>query len=176
MNNVFTIPTTDYSNPLADVITDYQCHEQYEIDKWSEAVSLTRIDDETVMSADQWKEYYLEAESENVVARELNGEVVKRTKKTGAIVASAAFPKTWNTDKAIISKALDTGIDLFDEDGKPKPKSALQKEYKDTPKDSDKSAMEKILTTISTYGALYAQLDSDEQELARTAMAVIHTS
>ena len=128
------------------------------------------------MTSEQWKDYFLTAEEEQVIAREANGEVVKRT-KAGNIVASRAFPKTWNTDKAIIGKALAEGLDLFDEDGKPKAKSALQQEYKDTPKDSDKTAMEKILTTCNTFASLYGQLENqDERDLAKAAiMAVINS-
>lgn len=167
--NVFTIPVEDYTNPLASVITDYQAAEQFESDKWSEAVSLTMVDG-VVMSGDQWKDYYLKAEEEQVASRESNGEIVKRTKK-GKIVASQAFPKTWNTDKAIIGKALTEGLDVFDADGNPKAKSALQKEYADTPKDSDKSDYEKILTTINTFQSLYGKLtDQDEIDAARDAI------
>ena len=173
--NVFEIHSADYTNPLADVITNYAAAEQYDTDKWGEMVRLTyKSDDGTVFDAEGWKEYYLDAESEQAAVRESAGEVIPRTKKTGAIVASKAFPKTWNTDKAIIGKALTEGIELFDDTGEVKPKSALQKEYRDAEKDTDKTAFEKILTTINTLNTLYSQLGTqDEVDAAKAAIEQI---
>ena len=170
--SIFQISDAEYNNPLASVITDYAAAEQFENDKWADAMSIAVA--EGCEDKGHWESVYLIAEEEQVSARERLGEVVKRT-KAGKIVASKAFPKTWNTDKAIIGKALDSGISLTDDDGKIKPKSALQEEYKEVPKE-ERSAMEKILTTINTYGALYDQLTDDEKELARTAIGVIHTN
>ena len=172
--NVFEIHSADYTNPLADVITNYAAAEQYDTDKWGEMVRLTfKSDDGTVMDFEEWKDYYLDAEAEQAGVRESAGEVIPRTKK-GAIVASKAFPKTWNTDKAIIGKALAEGIELFDDDANPKPKSALQKEYKEADKDSDRTAYEKILTTINTFGSLYGQLGTqDEVDAAKAAIESI---
>ena len=161
--NVFEIHSADYNNPLADVITNYAAAEQYDTDKWGEMVRLTfKADDGTVMDADEWKNYYLDAELEQAAVRESAGEVIPHTKK-GVIIASKAFPKTWNTDKAIIGKALAEGIELFDDDGQPKGKTALQKEYKDADKDTDKTAFEKIMTTINTLNTLYGQLGTQDE-------------
>ena len=176
-NAAFSIPSTDYVNPLANVITDYQASEQFEKDKWGDAVRLA-FDTSLIRSrtADEWKTYYTEAEAEQVAARMAAGENIHMT-KAGKVVASKAFPKTWNTDKSIIGKALEAGVDLFDDMGEPKPKSALQEEYKEAGStDVEKTAMEKIITTINTYGALYGQLSDEDKEVARTMIAVLHTS
>ena len=174
-SSTFQIVEADYSNPLASVITDYAAAEQFENDKWGDAVSLAYDTDLCrTRTSEEWKNYYLNAEIEQVAVRVAAGEDVKHT-KAGKIVASKAFPKTWNTDKAIIGKALDSGLELFDADGKPKPKSALQEEYKEVPKENERTAMEKIMTTINTYGALYDQLTDDEKEMARIAIGVFHS-
>lgn len=171
----FTIVEADYNNPLASVITDYSAAERFEADKWGEAVRLT-MDPDTglVMSAEEWKDYYAAAEREQADVRMAAGEDIPMT-KAGKIIASKAFPKTWNTDKAIIGKALTEGLDLFDEDGNPKAKSALQNEYKEVPKE-EKSAFDKIITTINTYNALYGQLTDEEKEVARIAIGAVHTA
>jgi len=174
MQNVaFTIVEADSTNPLSNVISDYVAGEQFQNDKWSTTVRLAA----DCNTSEEWKESYELAENDQAQRREWAGELIKRT-KAGKVVASKAFPKTWNTDKVIIGKAMDNEVDLLDDEGNPKPKTALQQEYKDKVEEGkeDKTAFEKIMTTINTYGALYAQLDADEQETVKVFIGAIHTS
>lgn len=184
MENVFTIVEDDSENTLSNVITDYQAAEQFETDKWGdmvrEAAAVTDMllaDDER---ADAWKVTYLEAESVQVGRRDAaellkpedERQLVPRT-KGGKIVASKAFPKTWNTDKAIIGKALAAGCALM-EDGNPKAKTALQTEYKEAAADQDdKPVMEKLQTVANTWNALFGQLTTDdERDFARKLLSL----
>lgn len=169
MENVYTIPADSYNNQLASVITDYQAAEQFESDKWGDACRIAA--ESGCYSKEEWKEFYQQAEEEQAAARERTGETIART-KAGKVIASKAFPKTWNTDKAIIGKAIDAGADLIDSDGNPIPKDKVQAAYKAEP--SDKSDFDKILTTINTYKALYHKLDADEQITVRQLIDAVH--
>lgn len=159
-----------FNNKLADTITDYQAGEDFERDKWGDMVRDAV--NNACTTKDEWKARYMDAEREQAAERQFNGETIACT-KNGTPIASKAFPKTWNTDKAIIGKALDEGVDLLDENGNAKPKTAIQEEYKEKAGNS-KTDMEKILTVISTYGNIYTKLNDDERELARAAIAAIN--
>ena len=171
--NVYEISNTQYHNPLAAVITDYQMAEEVETNKWQDAIGLAIAGG--FDTKEQWEAYYLEAEEEQVCAREQLGEVIKRT-QAGKIVARRAFPSTWNTDKAIIGKALDEGVPLVDSDGNVKAKGQLQDEYKAEHEATlvEKTAFEKIKAPINAYKALFKELTPEQQESILAEMNAFH--
>ena len=171
----FQIVEANSSNELSNVISDYVAGEQFQSDKWNKTV---RIAYDNHHDEDSWKDYCTSAEDDQASRREAQGEVIKRT-KSGKVVASAAFPKTWNTDKAIIGKALHEGVSLVDADGEPKAKSALQNEYREAAADAkvEKPAYEKITTVINAYQTLYRQLEDDsERRTIKDIMDAFHAS
>jgi hypothetical protein len=170
----YTIVESNSDNELSNVISDYVVGNQFQEDKWSKAVMIAYDGNH---DADSWKEYCEGAEEDQASRREKAGELVKRT-KAGKVVASAAFPKTWNTDKSIIGKALAAGVALVDDEGNAKPKTALQAEYREANEEGkeEKSAYEKIGTVLNAYKALFAQLSTSEQEIVMEDLARFHSS
>ena len=170
----FMLPDQDeqFAQPLSEVITDYQLGERLQKDKWGAAVTIAFNSGAT--NREEWRDYFGYAEEEQGSARERRGEIIART-IAGKIVATKAFPKTWNTDKHIIGKAIDAGVPLLDSAGNPIPKDKIQDSYKAVvaPK-SDKTPYEKIITVINAYQALYGELSNDDQDSVRDMMDVIH--
>ena len=158
MTNSFVIVAADSDNELSNVISEYVVNEQHASDKWATMVTIAYNGN---YDADGWKAYYESAEEDQAHRRELGGEEIART-KAGKVIASKAFPKTWNTDKSIIGKALKEGVELVDENGNPKGKTAIQNEYREAAAEGkeEKTVLEKLQIAANTYNSLYAKLET----------------
>ena len=170
----FTIVEADSNNELSNVISEYVVNEAHASDKWGTMVNYAHAGN---YNAEEWKVEYERAEEDQAHLRELAGETIQRT-KAGKVIASKAFPKTWNTDKAIIGKALKEDVGLHDEDGKPKGKTAIQAEYREAVAEyrEEKPAYEKIATVINAYEALFDKLESTEKVIIRDMVESFHRS
>jgi len=191
ISNVYQFVSVQFDNELASVIEDYRAAEAVEQDQWNKTAQACI--DAGCDSKESWVEHYSKAEQNNVSTRIAGGEVIEhytreemkanpllvsRMTAKGEIIAKQCFSATWNTDKAIIGKALENGVPLFDVTGTIKPKTALQTEYKAEIEGTkvEKTAAAKMLSVINTYGALYAQLSDAEKIDARHMIANVHTN
>jgi len=172
MSVAFTIVEADSDNELSNVISEYVVNEAHATDKWG---TMVRLAYDGNYDSDGWKAEYERAEEDQATKRSIGGESIERT-KAGKVIASKAFPKTWNTDKSIIGKALAEGIDLVDGDGNPKGKTALQTEYREKAADEkvEKPAFEKVATVINAYESLFVQMSITEQEIIKEMIDTFH--
>jgi hypothetical protein len=169
---MFTIVESNSTNVLSNVISDYVAGEQFAQNKWRDLVMYAY---EGNYTADSWKVECEVAEEDQAKRREQAGEKIART-EAGKVIASKTFPKTYRTDKYIVGKALAEGVDLVDVDGKPKPKTALQDEYKAKVAEhkEEKPAREKLATVINAYNALFDECSLEDQEFFANQMRAFY--
>ena len=176
------IADRDSQSRLANVITDCLVVSETEKHQWSDMVWVCyeQAVEDNVLTKDAWVDVYQAAETENVAVRVIAGENVACNKK-GVPIASKAFSKTWNTNKAILGKALEVGVPIM-VDGAPVPKTQLEKNYKEALKSQKeaeageggeeggddgtpdtKTDYEKARAVVATLEVIYNKLDPLEQ-------------
>lgn len=165
----------DDENEVSNLITDYCSQERFTEDMWKTTVKLAA----GCIDEDGWVAHYEAGEARNVERRTAAGETFKYT-KAGKLVASRAFPKSWNDAKAVVSKALRYNKPLLDDEGNPLSKADVMASYKEdsaeetNAKRNNKPAIEKIQTVIHAYATLYGELSDDEQATVRGLIDAIH--
>ena len=175
MSNLAYTFINDDENEVSNLITDYAAQEKFTEDMWKSTVKLA----DGCYTEDAWVARYEDGEKRNVQRREDAGETIKRT-KAGKIVASKAFPKSWNDSKSVISKALRFGKPLTDDEGNPLSRGDVVASYKEdaaeetNAKRSEKPAIEKIQTVLNAYATLYGELSGDEKATVRGLVDAIH--
>jgi len=182
----YTCESLVFADKLASAIDDIRAVDTVSATQWDKVVEFSR----GLNSKEEWLVRVEVAEDNNVSTRTASGEeflhysrdeekslgVVSMRTSKGKIIAKRAFGNTWTDYKAVIGKALELGVDLFDADGKVKPKSALHSEYSEKEKDaqSEKTPADKMQTVLHTYKSIYAKLSKEERADCRKLVENIH--
>ena len=188
MIETYTVESLVFADNLASAIDDCRAVDGVSETQWEKIAEFSRGMD----TPEQWLDRVERAEENNLTTRKADGEefnnysneeckrlgVVSTMTKAGKPIARACFGKSWCDYKGIVRKALEHGVDLFDEDGNVKAKGKLAKEYgeSDTADKAEKSAADKMQTVLNAYKGLYAQLTGSEQEDCRKLIENIHNT
>lgn len=182
----YSIESLVFADKLASAIDDIRAVDTVSATQWDRVVEFSRGLD----SKEAWLERVAQAEDNNISTRIQAGEeflhysrdeekflqVVSMRTSKGKIIAKRAFGNTWTDYKAVIGKALDLGVDLFDADGNVKPKTALHTEYseKDKEEKPEKTEADKMQAVLHTYKSIYAKLSKEERADCRKLIENIH--
>lgn len=177
-HNTFEMEATScinahYFNGLSDAIVTSMATEDIQKGQWAKYIGYAV--DKGVTTESEWA-FETDVAEELILEQKRKFDepivIFKGGKKEGQVNCSQTFSKNWNNCKSIIATALRYGVSLVDEDGNPKAKTALEKEYGALKDKDEKSAMEKLVTVANTFNALYGQLETDEErEQARKLLA-----
>lgn len=84
----------------------------------------------------------------------------------------AEIPSTYRSNKSVLLSALKGGVDLFDENGKARGKTDVEKALKEGK--ADKPHMDKVRSTLDTFAKLYnGCANAEERAEARNLLATL---
>lgn len=166
-STVESLVTQQFADPVADIIVGYEATQLSSQDNWKRqvqfALDCAAYDKESFINA------CVPGEIDVLEYRKLQGENVQT--KTGKWkMSKVCSNSSYSSNKAVIAGALEQGIDLTDSDGKIKPKSALEKEIKESK--AEKSPEEKVATAWATFTNLLGKCNDDTRNAYAEAMRV----
>lgn len=164
-STVESLVTQQFSDPVADIIVGYEATQLSSQDNWKRqvqfALDCAAYDKESFINA------CIPGEIDVLEYRKLQGENVQ-TKGGKWKMSKVCSNSSYSSNKAVIAGALEQGIDLTDSDGNIKPKSALEKEIKESK--SEKSPEEKVATAWATFTNLLGKCNDDTRNAYAEAM------
>jgi hypothetical protein len=164
-STVESLVTQQFADPVADIIVGYEATQLSSQDNWKRqvqfAIDCAAYDKESFVKA------CVPGEIDVLEYRKLQGENVQ-TKGGKWKMSKVCSNSSYSSNKAVIAGALEQGIGLTDSDGNIKPKSALEKEIKES-KD-EKSPEEKVATAWATFTNLLGKCNDDTRNAYAEAM------
>ena len=164
-STVESLVTQQFDDPIADIIVGYEATQLAGHDNWKRQVQFAI--DCAAYDKDSFLKACLPGEMDVLLYRKLQGENVQ-TKNGKWKMSKVCSNSSYSSNKAVIAGALEQGISLTDSDGNIKPKSALEKETKESK--AEKSPEEKVATAWATFTNLLGKCNDETRHAYGEAM------
>ena len=166
MASTQSILTQQFKNEVADIIVGYELIHANSDDCWNRMIKFA--EGTAAYDAESYARALTPGEVEVLEFRKLQGENVQ-TKSGKWKVSKVCTNSTYSSNKSVISKALEAGVSLRDENGDLRSKKALADATKEA--GDEKTPEQKVTTAWATFTNLLAKCDDETRRAYASLMA-----